>query len=118
MTPIQTLIAKVEAGESRTWEIQEAATEVWTEDVISDAWANIIDGTWKAYNGSLDAAISLLEAVLPGWEWGAVNNDEFYKAPAAFVARMDDPKIGKEATSETPARALLLCILKAMEDGE
>lgn len=64
----------------------------------------------RAYHGSLDAAKALHEALLPGWGWETGINATF--ASIASVWRS-----GREraygATSEIPARAWLLCQLKA-----
>ena len=93
---LQALLMKVEAGE-------------W--------WANLprpdilhTDLCWKAFNGSLDAAKALHEAVLPGWI-GNFGTDGFAKVAKGGrvqtvmeVARVDD----------NPARAWLIAILRAL----
>ncbi len=70
--------------------------------------------------GSLDAAIALHNAVLPGWEYGVTHNED-EPTPVAFVGEWGANGIGKEASSDTPARAWLLAILEAliaMEEGK
>lgn len=76
---------------------------------------------WRAYHGSLDAALALHNAVLPGWRW--------WVADALYWSVMDDeaPRVtlangipGADlhvvsAHSETcPARAWLIAIIKAL----
>lgn len=60
----------------------------------------------RAYYGDLNAAVKLVEALLPGWGWLMLDCG----TPAALVVRDDDIH---EERSTTPARALLLAILKA-----
>ena len=61
----------------------------------------------QAYHGSLDAALALHEALLPGWRW------DLDAACNAGVWNSCDllPAIAGEAN--TPARAWLLAILRA-----
>lgn len=65
------------------------------------------DAVYRAYDGSVDAALSLLEAVLPGWDW------EVAKLNGGLTVHA---KVGPDALefSDTPARALLLAILEAL----
>lgn len=77
---------------------------------------------WDAYNGSLDAAKALMEAVLPEWFVRSIlqRGHDIWCAtiwPDFSVVGMDDMKVGK---STNPARAWLLSILKALiaEEGE
>ncbi len=67
----------------------------------------------RAMNGSLDAAKTLHEAVLPSWEFGVTYNEENGAKPSAFVA-VEGGELGFEATNKDPARAWLLAILKAL----
>jgi len=64
---------------------------------------------WEAYSGSLDAAKTLHEAVLPGWGWDVAN---------VGACELDCYKTGVkvEALSfiDNPARAWLLAILEAL----
>lgn len=56
-----------------------------------------------AYYGSLDEAVALLEALLPGWNWGRMNDRMFVEhGDSVFSAR-----------GSNPARALLLATLQA-----
>lgn len=64
--------------------------------LFGDGWMHVFD----AYHGSLDAALSLHEALLPGQDWCI--------APSASYAGN-----GFTAKSSTPARAWLLSILRA-----
>lgn len=107
---LRALIAKVEAG--------------WPPDIDTPymrPYISALGAGWKsglaekANRGSLDAAMSLHEALLPGegWhvEWMAKYPTLAFK-PAAFCA-----SVGwgtrHAAYADTPARAWLLAILKA-----
>jgi len=70
--------------------------------VFGYSWTHCFD----AYNGSLDAAKALHEAVLPGWEWG-LNRD-------GATIWIENPDIGPFTGDNTPARAWLLAILDAL----
>ena len=66
----------------------------------------------KAADGSLDAALALKEALLPGWKWGA--HEPKPGTFRAYVSRWSALRI-MSFTEEapTPARALLLATLRA-----
>lgn len=106
------LLAKVEAGAAPEYGIfrESRSPTIWSGlhgDFRSDAW--------NAYNGSLDAAKALHEAVLPGWDWAVFVDGR----PGAQVSAPDD-HIGKYKTfsstemSCSPARAFLQTILAAL----
>jgi hypothetical protein len=75
---------------------------------------------FRAYNGSLDAAMALNEVVLPGWRWQLRHNE--YDSTAYIVQRPNSlGSVRTEAKSDTPARAWLLAIIEALimqEGGE
>ncbi|MFG6573170.1 hypothetical protein ACGYLO_16375 [Sulfitobacter sp. 1A13353] len=62
-----------------------------------------------AYKGSLDAAKALHEAALPGWEW------ELHQS-ASILWRDSDTENAILQFNDTPARAWLLAILRAMKE--
>ena len=96
------LIAKVEVG-------------IWLPDVLAKLPDIHTDLTWKAYQGSLDAAKALHEAVLPRCEWGCgFDEDEGFGAGVTSGGR--EFVIHGGATS--PARAWLLAILRALHSME
>ena len=64
----------------------------------------------RAADGSLDAALALMKAVLPGWDY-PIDNLQRIK-PLAFVTDDGGPEFVGEAAD--PARALLLAILAAL----
>lgn len=101
---LKELLAKVYAGDRPARE----------PDDIEDACPVPARLMLSAFDGSLDAALALHEAVLPGWEWGVTCNKEQSGGPAAFVAEWGDYQNGFEATNDTPARAWLIVILKAL----
>lgn len=63
-------------------------------------WRRIIA---DAYRGSLDDAVAMLEALLPGWGWGRMNDRMFVEQGGSVVS----------ARGSNPARALLLAVLRA-----
>lgn len=71
------------------------------------------------FTGSLDAAVALAERLLPGWARGF---DAGPKTNIAFVDPHDyaDRLFAARYTAEapTPAIALVLAILKALQEGE
>lgn len=77
------------------------------------AYATGLDATqrnlaWQASHGSLDAALALHEAVLPGWGWGRYSSDGSFHVTQHGVM-IDDT----EGKADAPARAWLLAILRA-----
>lgn len=69
------------------------------------------DLLWKAFNGSLDAALRLHNALLPGWDY-SIDNVQRVKP---FVYVVDDGGPEFHAEAGTPARAFLLAILRALQ---
>lgn len=75
------------------------------------------DDSYRAYRDSIDAAVALLEALLPGWEWN-VNSRHYWDKTEGPLALIWAGRPGVDlkvvdAKSGTPARALLLAILRA-----
>ena len=102
MTDLEALIAAVDAGLS------------WPAD--SEQWDTIgVDGmdAADAYNGSLDAALRLHEALLPGWELTHMGQHEAGWMVA--VARLGPPTRHEGGHPTTPARAWLLAILRVLK---
>lgn len=62
-----------------------------------------------AYNGSLDAAKALHDAVLPGWDWSVDNIGR-----SQFCAYVYDGAKTIIAFNHNPARAWLLAIIRAL----
>lgn len=63
-----------------------------------------------AYNGSLDAAVAFLEAVLPNWRW-TVEKTSKNEFTAGLFKGGEGFSVGE---ADTPARALLLATLEAL----
>lgn len=76
------------------------------------------------WTASLDAVVALIERVRPGWEWTSSNNallhtDEGAGAFAELVCpRVDGVQSGYCATAATPPLALLLALLKSLQERE
>ena len=103
MTALDKLIEAVEAGELSA--VNAELSRMFAAD-HSIPWDTISNAN-SAFRGSLDAALALHEALLPGWRW------DLDAACNAGVWNSCDllPAITGEAN--TPARAWLLAILRA-----
>ncbi len=104
MGDLDKLIAAVEAG------------DMWSETqyAVFGNGTDLVNAYQAAFDGSLDAALRLHEALLPGWGWGA----------GPWGARVwlysDNPKWDGSNRHEiemvdAPARAFLLAILRALQ---
>jgi hypothetical protein len=101
MTPLDDLIAAVESGKG-------PGNHVFVLDTVEQVkWC--VD----AWLGSLDAALRLHEALLPGWGW-----DTGHGAEEPFYANVYLKAAEYAAGSDTPARAWLLALLRALKTQE
>ena len=104
MSDLDKLIAAVEAGHPPTLsETRRAVRGVDPVDVEC------------AFDGSLDAAESLHEALLPGWGWEAGINATFTSIAQVWK---DGKSSAFQGVAELPARAWLLAILRAVKAKE
>lgn len=105
MTALTELRAKVANGTAKPFSIFNKYDTTW-----EPLYPNARDAS-NAYFGSLDAAKSLHEAVLPGWEWRLRDNRAWVWTGVLVYG-------GEEVeTAEfcgLPARAWLLAILDAL----
>jgi hypothetical protein len=92
---LNALLAKVEAGEFNRWSTAGLPVSATHKKLIT-----------RAYNGSLNAAKALHEAVLPGW-LAVIDTDG-----AVEVSRGGWP--ADATVTDDPARAWLIAILKAL----
>ena len=109
MTDLDRLIAAVDAGEF--------PGDVTARDLGAPNAEFAILTFYEAFSGSLDAALALKEALLPGWKWGA--HEPKPGTFRAYVSRWSALRI-MPFTEEapTPARALLLATLRAYRDTQ
>lgn len=116
MTALDKLIEAVEAGTAGAVDFCAAfPSSMKYEDSISALDAAL------AYKGSLDAALALHEALLPGWTVRlCAFTPHGNSAPHVHVFKMrqteDDPIMSGNSSGysgDTPARAWLLAILRA-----
>lgn len=106
---IDALLEKVKAGE---WDHRPNA-EARVVFPYKSASADDLGLTARAaFEGSTDAALALIEAVLPGWGWS------YYSGDGHCILGSPDPLIYAEAHHYTPAHALLIAILEAMKAQE
>lgn len=116
MTALDELIEAVETGTATEFQFH--------------TWRPGLTGTikesktmWRAYHGSLDAALALHEALLPGWalerltKWPGTNGQctaYLWGTHERDGERWHNAKDGRvDASTTTPARAWLLAILRA-----
>jgi hypothetical protein len=98
MTKLQELLEKVEAGDCKN--------DGSMFRVFGDEWMQCFD----AYNGSLDAAKSLHEAVLPDFRTVYV-----YQSDTKWCWQIENSEIIRGyGESSNPARSWLIAILKAL----
>jgi hypothetical protein len=97
LAALDALIAAVEAGSANM-----PILAAFDRAGIHGAWKN---HGYKAFSGSLDAALALHGALLPGWWWDVTVD----------YAISTDPTGRREfvAGADNPARAWLLATLKA-----
>lgn len=110
---LRALLEKVESGE---WDDAPNAIADGTDE-IEDTFAALGDECyrgWHAYCGSIDAAVALLEAELPGWTWiiGGTGEAELYRPYE------DEWDYVGGSLNDIPARALLIATLKAMLEND
>ena len=109
MTPntqaLQRLLDKVESGKVSQW-------FNWNSGIGSHGPL-----ARQAYNGSLDAAKALHDALLPGWIWQAGTGIKPVSSYATIYPPGDflNQHVGYNAD---PARAWLLAIIRAVMAGE
>lgn len=120
LNALDKLIEAVEAG--RWWDDRGIAAAACNRAGINNANAGRIG---RALNGSLDAALALHEALLPGWVFRITGGWPMpligdYRIPHVHVFRPrmteDDEPIGAKSSGVDcgdPARAWLLAILRA-----
>ena len=100
MGDLRGLIAKVEAGTATAYDFG-----------LMFPLATNFEHTraWEAYQGSLDAAKALHEALLPGWYWSLAEDDDYGFCCKVFFKRLYNEY------SIVASRAWLLAILRALE---
>lgn len=99
MTDLGRLIEAVEAGAE--------PVDLWL--ALGSQWN--IDTAQRAYRGSLDAALRLHEALLPGWTWELARHAACVR-PLISEAENNGRIFG---AGSNPARALLIAILRAVK---
>ena len=101
MTDLDKLIAAVESVTLSG----EPEYQVLAESAVGEEWLSVAE----SYNGSLDAALRLHEALLPGWEATVAMTGHagvmFWPTETAQNAKVNGQ----------PARAWLLAILRALK---
>lgn len=104
------LLAKVEAGDNAGF--RKANRAVFSTPCQDMALQLREEHSRHAYKGSLDAAMALHEAVLPNYNIGLMNKVNTGKWSALVYPK--GPKIAEWVDNETPARAWLMAIIKAL----
>jgi len=108
------LLEKVKAGEDNRFPHRFLSeVRAWRSPLEYFEITKLVHG---AYHGSMDAALSLFEAVLPGWTM-MVGQNMWHEDWTATVRFCDDhEKIHEQFgfSGDTPSRAFLIAILKAL----
>lgn len=109
MSDMERLIAAVEAtgDDAEVLMIDVAYAIVEAREEADEIGADML----RAYNGSLDAALRLHEALLPGWDYCI----DYVQRVKPLVYVQDDGGPTHDGEADTPARAWLLAILRAMQ---
>lgn len=115
---LSALIARLEAAEATGIIMESEAVAlqnaVGLEDSYDTDWKQCC---WSALKGSLDAAIGLVEAALPGWMWAV---SAMVGKPYAVVSDKKWPAPNRrehEAKANSHALALVIATLRAKLDG-
>ena len=111
------MLSKVEAGDGKGF--RKANRAVFSTPCQDMDMQLREEHSRHAYNGSLDAAKALHEAVLPGWDW-SVGKSSTYVVKDGFGS-FGFGELFDEPLSMDPARAWLIAIIKALiaeEDNE
>lgn len=103
MSDLDKLIEAVEAGTISTDLIM---------DAFGNGWDDII--VLAAFDGSLDAAKRLHEALLPGWDYRLGRDGSVFYALVFVSGRMNEHMVDWQLCPVSTARAWLLAILKAV----
>lgn len=108
MIALTRLAEKVEAGTA-------------TDADFDATWPRAMNGEHHhaktAYNGSLDAAMALHDAVLPGWRWGLHEpRPLLFRANVSPYSALRPMPYTAEHTD--PARVWLIAILRALAAGK
>lgn len=112
---LKALLEKVESGEVSFFKYYGAGDSLWRAfDTFDDA-----ESAWRAYNGSMDAALSLMEAVLPDWGWRKDHyngESKSYNSATMWVTEPNKWRRGQVCKYDdgNDARALLIAIIKAL----
>lgn len=104
MTDLDRLIEAVDAGDAPWRDIAAMSYDCGPQ---IQPWRRTVG---EAYNGSLDAAKALHDAMLPGWDYRIETGRRDIKARVSqpHLLTYNDP-----SSAETPARAWLLAVLRA-----
>lgn len=118
---VDALIATTIGG--YVYEKRDNDRKAWYYPTDSGGWRRQLYSAFSdklpAYTASLDATVALCERVLPGWKWGMRHNGEYL--PEASLVEFGfpfDEDAGRPVQGETPAIALLIAILTALEARE
>lgn len=121
MAELQALLARVEAatGPDRALSnaIRAALFPPKAEVIEHEGHLVTLPAGWGSgfepdLTGSLDAALALVERVLPGWELELTS--EFRDDAVIWRVMLGDPLRGMDGESSTPALALLAALLRAL----
>ena len=99
---LQELLVKVKAGKLQRFAPEFERAFYPIRNNMTDVYQSN-----DAFTGSMDAALSLFEAVLPGWDWCLSSN-------GCDVWPEDNPSALLLCIHSNPARAMLIATIKAL----
>jgi len=126
MTDLAELLERVKAATGPDREIDRDLTEALYSDISTRerrvlandqfAWMHPEYGLVRCepYTASVDAALALVERVLPRWEFNLSVEHPGDDGAAIWRAEIGDPLMGFDAEAPTPALALLAAALEAL----
>lgn len=115
MGDLKALIEAVEAGTAKGEDFNVAPSAGWFGHSEMDAY--------RAYHGDMNAALALFKELLPGWDWMKPAAEWKPDSVAVVSPHIEPPGPDDDCAGrpwfvgeyQTPARALLLATMKAVE---
>lgn len=118
---LATLRARIDAATGPDRELDLSLAEALVPDVVvllhNRGTGQNERSTYWHYTASIDAALALVERLLPGWLWtfGSYGPDD---GPWACITEPTEPCADYAARGPTPALAILSALMSAMIERE
>jgi hypothetical protein len=112
---------KIDAAIARLFDLPICIEPDCLPDVMRRILARMDEGgddpEVNAYTASIDAALALVERVLPGWSW-SVGVNENHQFPQVVMARSHPTNKVVTVEGATPALAILAALMAALANAE